>query len=201
MSGGGVPPMPAGFLPGGSADGDLWVFAYGSLMWRPGFPHAEQCPALVRGWHRSACILSVRYRGTPEQPGLVVGLDRGGACRGRAYRVAAADRAEAIDYLDRRELATGVYHRRNLACDLDDGRRVTAYGYVADPGHVQYAGRYTTAEKVRVIRQGVGWEGRSRDYIANTIAQMEAMGIHDGQLHALLRIVDHEERVPGALGD
>lgn len=196
----GVPPMPRGFLPGGAADGDFWVFAYGSLMWRPGFAHKEERPALVRGYHRAACILSVRYRGTPELPGLVVGLDRGGSCRGRAYLVDAADRADVIDYLDRRELATGVYLRRNLQCELDDGRRVLAYGYVADPTHVQYAGRYTTEEKVRVIRQGVGWEGRSRDYIANTIAQMEAMGIHDGQLHALLRIVDHEERVPGALG-
>lgn len=200
MSGGGIPPMPAGFLPGGCAEGEFWVFAYGSLMWRPGFPHLEEQPALVRGWHRAACILSVRYRGTPEVPGLVVGLDRGGACRGRAYRVAAAERAAVIAYLDSRELATGVYRRRNLACVLADGRQVTAYGYVADPAHPQYAGHYTTAEKVRVIRQGVGGEGRSRDYIANTIAQMDAMGIRDGQLHALLRVVDGEEDVPGALG-
>lgn len=195
-----VPPMEPGFYPGGSPDGDFWVFAYGSLMWRPGFPFQEMQPAIVRGYHRAACILSVRYRGTPETPGLVMGLDRGGACRGRAYRVAGADRKEAVEYLDQRELVTGVYKRRNLACRLDDGRAVRAYGFVADPAHPQYAGRYTTAEKVAVIRQGIGREGRSRDYIANTLAQLEELGIHDGQLSALLRVVDHEEAVEGALG-
>lgn len=196
-----VPPMAPGFHPGGTPDGDFWVFAYGSLMWRPGFPYREQVPALVRGYHRSACILSIRYRGTPDVPGMVVGLDRGGACRGRAYLVAGEDRAEVVAYLDARELVTGTYQRRNLSCELADGRRVTAYGFVADPTHSQYAGRYTTAEKVAVIRQGRGKEGRSRDYIANTIAQLAEMGIHDGQLHALLRVVDHEEQVDGALGD
>lgn len=195
-----VPPMPAGFHPGGVPEGDFWVFAYGSLMWRPGFPFREMQPATVAGYHRAACILSIRYRGTPEVPGLVVGLDRGGACRGRAYLVAGADRAAVVDYLDRRELATGAYRRRNLACRLHDGRRVRAYGFVADPAHRQYAGHYTTAEKVAVIRRGQGREGRSRDYIASTLAQLEDLGIHDGQLAALLRVVDHEERVDGVLG-
>lgn len=180
--------------------GDVWVFGYGSLIWNPAFHYAERRLGTLHGWHRRFCLWTPLGRGTPEEPGLVLGLDRGGACRGRAYRVAAAERAAVIDYLDSRELATGVYRRRNLACTLADGRRVSAYGYVADPAHDQYAGHYTTAEKVRVIRQGVGWEGRSRDYIANTIAQMEAMGIRDGHLHALLRVVDGEEAVDSALG-
>lgn len=196
-----VPPPEPGFHPGGTAEGDFWVFAYGSLMWQPGFPYMEMQPGTVRGYHRSACILSIRYRGTPEVPGLVLGMDRGGACRGRAYLVDGAHRAEVVAYLDNRELVTGVYKRRNLACTLDDGRRVAAYCFVADPDHRQYAGRYTTAEKVAIIRQGEGLKGRSRDYIAETLAQLEDLGIHDGQLSALLRVVDHEERVGGALGD
>lgn len=109
-----VPPPEPGFHPGGAPDGDFWVFAYGSLMWDPGFRYKVMQPATIRGYHRSACILSIRYRGTPERPGLVLGLDRGGACRGRAYLVDGANRAEVIDYLDNRELVTGVYKRRNL---------------------------------------------------------------------------------------
>lgn len=196
-----VPPPDPGFHPGGSPEGDFWVFAYGSLMWRPDFPYKTMIPGTVRGYHRSACILSIRYRGTDDRPGLVLGLDRGGACRGRAYLVTAADRARVVSYLDDRELVTGVYKRRNLTCTLDDGRRVTAYGFVADPAHGQYAGRFTTAEKVQAIRRGVGLNGRSRDYIAETLAQLEDLGIHDGQLSALLRVVDREERVAGVLGE
>ena len=88
---------------------DFWVFGYGSLMWHPGFPHVEVCAALLNGYHRRFCVYSHRYRGTPERPGLVLGLDRGGSCRGLAYRVPAAEGAAAMDYLYEREMVTGVY--------------------------------------------------------------------------------------------
>jgi cation transport protein ChaC len=171
-------------------DGDLWVFGYGSLMWRPGFPFAEMAPALLRGWHRDLCIKSIRYRGTVEAPGLVMGLQRGGSCRGRAYRVAAADRRAVLDTLDSRELATRCYRTRFLRLDLDDGRCVRAYGYVSDPAHPQYGGALSRAERVALIVQGCGAEGPCRDYLANTVAHLDALGIRDGLMHSMLAAVD-----------
>ena len=88
---------------------DLWVFGYGSLIWRPGFDFLERVPARLIGAHRALCVFSHVHRGTPGRPGLVLGLDFGGACRGVAYRVAAKKRADTIAYLRAREQATNVY--------------------------------------------------------------------------------------------
>jgi glutathione-specific gamma-glutamylcyclotransferase len=108
-------------------DGHLYVFGYGSLIWRPGFPHLATHPALLRGYHRRFCLWSRYYRGTPEAPGLVLGLDRGGACRGIAFRVPAAEAGAVLEYLEERENPRGeaVYHRRSLPVRLlDQGRAV-----------------------------------------------------------------------------
>ena len=121
-------------------DGARWVFGYGSLMWDPGFPAAERQPALLRGYHRDMCILSLRYRGTPERPGLVLGLRLRGSCRGIAYRVEDADWPEARAYLHQREMVTYAYRPRRVPTTLADGRRVVCHTFVADSGHRQYAG-------------------------------------------------------------
>ncbi|MGE5504914.1 MAG: gamma-glutamylcyclotransferase, partial [Actinomycetota bacterium] len=114
------------------------MFAYGSLMWRPDFDHAEARPARLLGWHRALCILSTHYRGCPERPGLVLGLDRGGSCVGRAFRVE-ADKAEAVlRLLHEREMITNVYQPRFLPVTLDDGRRVPAWSFIVDRRHRQY---------------------------------------------------------------
>ena len=170
------------------ANGDIWVFGYGSLMWRPGFTYRDAHPALLRGYHRAFCVYSVRYRGTPERPGLVVGLDRGGSCRGRAYRVAAADVGRVCAYLDGRELVTGVYRRRLVPITLPGGR-VEAYAYIVDRGHRQYAPKLPLDEAADVIAAGRGAEGDNRDYLENTVAFLGELGVHDRQLHALLRRV------------
>lgn len=169
-----------------------WVFAYGSLMWEPGFDYAEVRPALLRGYHRAMCVLSTHYRGCAESPGLVLGLDRGGACRGRAFRVASADADAVIAYLHAREMITNTYRPRHLPVSLDDGRRVAAYGFVVRRDHPQYCGRLAQEEAARLIRQGCGSRGRSRDYLANTIMHLEELGIREGALHRLLDLVDAE---------
>ncbi|HMO28400.1 gamma-glutamylcyclotransferase [Enterovirga sp.] len=159
--------------------GDLWVFGYGSLMWRPGFDFVESHRANLHGYHRSLCIFSHVHRGTPEAPGLVLGLDRGGRCRGLAFRVE-PDRAEAtMAYLREREQATSVYLERHLRVRLDDGRDVRAVTYVADRAHPQYAGRLPAEELLRLVHQGVGISGANPDYVRSTHAQLIELGVSD----------------------
>jgi cation transport protein ChaC len=167
----------------------VWVFAYGSLMWRPDFEPAEIRPARLAGWHRALCILSTIYRGSEDRPGLVLGLDRGGSCGGRALKVAAADWPGVQARLDARELVTGVYLPRFVPVTLDDGRRVAAYAYVVDRRHWQYWSG-PESEAVRLIRQGRGQAGLARDYLASTVENLDALGMRGTALHRLLRAVD-----------
>ena len=163
----------------GAPGPDLWVFGYGSLMWRPGFPHAERRGGRIRGYHRSLCVLSHVHRGTPDRPGLVLGLDRGGSCRGVAFRVSAGDVAETIAYLRAREQATAVYLERRVLARLDDGRLVAALAYVVDREHVQYAGRLPEERLHSLVRQGIGQSGANPDYVRSTHAHLIAMGVSD----------------------
>ncbi len=167
--------------------GDLWVFGYGSLMWRPGFAHVERVPARLVGLHRALCVYSFVHRGTPERPGLVLGLDRGGMCRGIAYRVAAAKRAETVAYLRGREQVTTVYLETMRQIELEDEarRRVRALCYIVDRSHVQYAGRLTLAESLHHVRQGHGSSGPNRDYVLETVRALEALGYRESDLHLL----------------
>src|SRR6201985_3314095 len=107
----------------GRVDEDIWVFGYGSLMWRPGFDFLERVEARLVGAHRALCVYSFVHRGTPERPGLVLGLDHGGNCRGIAYRVAAADREKTIAYLRAREQVTTVYVESMRQIDLEERAR------------------------------------------------------------------------------
>ncbi|MBB1090629.1 gamma-glutamylcyclotransferase [Rhodopseudomonas palustris] len=169
------------------AEGDLWVFGYGSLMWSPGFAFVEQAPARLIGEHRALCVYSFVHRGTPEHPGLVLGLDRGGACRGIAFRVAEEHRMQTVAYLREREQVTSVYRevKRSVWLEDDARRRVSAMAYVVDRGHAQYAGRLTPAEQLRLVRQGHGRSGANRDYVLATVRSLEAQGCRDPELHRL----------------
>jgi glutathione-specific gamma-glutamylcyclotransferase len=174
--------------------GDLWVFGYGSLMWRPGFEYIEQAPARLIGEHRALCVYSFVHRGTPEKPGLVLGLDRGGACRGIAFRVAEKHRASTVAYLRAREQVTSVYREvtRSVWLENEPRQRVSAMAYVVDRGHVQYAGRLSLAEQLRHVRQGHGQSGANREYVISTVRAIEAEGFRDPQLH-LLALKLHED--------
>jgi cation transport protein ChaC len=166
---------------------DLWVFAYGSLMWRPGFDFLERRIARLVGAHRGLCVYSFVHRGTPERPGLVLGLDRGGTCRGIAYRVAAGKREETVAYLRAREQVTKVYREavRAVWLDEDPQLRVPALCYMVDRGHRQYAGRLSLERQLHFVRQGHGRSGPNRDYVLATVKEIEAQGYRDEALHLL----------------
>ena len=170
-----------------SSGGDLWVFGYGSLIWRPGFEYVQRVPARLVGEHRALCVYSFDHRGTAERPGLVLGLDRGGACRGIAFRVAEKDRADVVAYLRAREQVTSVYREvtRSVWLENDARQRVSALAYVVDRGHVQYAGRLSLQDQLRHVRQGHGQSGANRDYVLSTVKAIEAQGFRDAQLHRL----------------
>ena len=170
-----------------AAPEDLWVFGYGSLMWRPGFDYLDRVDGLLIGVHRALCIYSFVHRGTPERPGLVLGLDRGGACRGIAYRVAADKRHDTLTYLRAREQVTAVYLEayRPVWLTGDPKRRVQAVCYIADRRHPQYAGRLSLDKQLHLVRQGHGAGGPNRDYVLHTVKALEALGYRESALHLL----------------
>lgn len=163
---------------------DVWIFGYGSLMWDPGFIYGEAQPALLRGYHRSFCVYSHRYRGTPERPGLVLGLDRGGACKGIAFRVPAADVEAALHYLWDREMTDRTYHMKKLTIEAPAGT-VQARAFVVDRQHPNYTGRLTLDRTARLILQGIGGRGSCREYLENTVCELRKLGLIDGPLHRL----------------
>ncbi len=168
---------------------DLWVFGYGSLMWRPGFPHLEVRLARLFGYHRRFCIFSHHHRGTPEVPGLIFGLDRGGSCRGLAYRIPSGEAEAAMEYLYDREMVTGVYIPRRVSLMTDEGE-VRAVTFIVDHGHFQYAGHLPLGQMVEVVCQGHGAGGSCVEYLTNTLRHLDALGIHDRGLQVLLSAVN-----------
>lgn len=162
----------------------LWVFGYGSLIWHPGFPVAEQAVARLEGWHRSFCMRSIHHRGTVEAPGLVLALDRaeGAHCDGVAFRVEPGAEAETIAALRERELVSSAYLEVTLPLRLADGRGVEALAYVIDPDHGQYCGGLALEEQARIIAQAVGGRGPNRDYLWSTAAHLAELGIADADL-------------------
>ncbi len=165
---------------------EFWVFGYGSLMWNPGFEFVERSQALVYGYRRSLCVRSFVHRGSRENPGLVLGLDRGGACRGMAFRVAAEKWDEVIDYLRARELVTNVYLERHLPLQLQDGRSARAIAYVVDRAHEQYAGALDATAAARIVNVSVGQSGPNDAYVFNTLAHLKEMGIRDQWLEQVV---------------
>jgi cation transport protein ChaC len=166
--------------------GDLWVFGYGSLMWAPEFAFVERHIGRVHGYHRALCILSSRYRGTPEKPGLVMGLCRGGSCWGMAFRIHAAQAKETLDALWKREMLNKVYMPRFVPVSLKEPQRVHALAFVADTTHKLYVGELDVDDRARLVAQGIGQRGRCVDYIRNTLDHMRDLGVRDPHLSRIL---------------
>jgi glutathione-specific gamma-glutamylcyclotransferase len=174
------------------ADQDLWVFAYGSLMWRPDFEFVERIGATLFGYHRALCIISVHHRGTAEAPGLVLGLDRGGSCRGVAYRIGPAQRDHTLAYLREREQVTSVYLETSHDLLLADGRTVRGLAYTADRSHAQFAKGLTLEERFKRVRHAVGVSGSNPDYVRATCHELETLGIHDRGLLDLVHLLESD---------
>ena len=172
---------------GPNAMTDMWVFGYGSLMWRPGFTFVESVPARLHGAHRALCVWSVAHRGTPEHPGLVLGLDRGGSCRGVAFRITPESGDSVMAYLRQRELITNVYREAKSCIFLEDRdhTRVSATLYLVDRHHPQYAGALPPERALEVVRGASGPSGANRDYVVNTVDHLQRLGIRDTQLEWL----------------
>jgi cation transport protein ChaC len=161
-----------------------WIFAYGSLLWNPLFPVAEMRPAKLHGLHRRFCLWSMASRGTPDCPGLVLGLDRGGACRGVALRLPAPLALDELHLLWRREMVVGSYRPRWVSVETS-GRALTALTFVVRRDHPQYAGDLALERKVEVIAKARGAFGSSADYLERTRVALVAHGIVDPYLEAL----------------
>ncbi len=170
--------------------GDLWVFGYGSLMWRPGFAYEEARRARLLGYRRAFCIYSVHHRGTLQRPGLVLGLDRGGSCEGIALRVAAARAGATRHYLRMREQIYGVYRDVDVNVSLSEGpcRDVAALTFVAERAHPNYA-RLALAAQAELIRGASGASGANLDYFVNTLRHLAALGIRERELEHLMVLV------------
>jgi cation transport protein ChaC len=155
-------------------------------MWRPGFATPETRPARLHGWHRAFCNYSEHYRGTPRQPGLILGLLPGGSCRGLAHRLPAARYDAVRRYLIRREIDNdGVYQETIRLIHLDDGRTVPALVYLADRAHRQFAGKLPLAVAAALVQRGRGAAGTNLAYVQNTIDHLRKLGLRDRTLEEL----------------
>ena len=166
-------------MTGAERNDDFWVFAYGSLIWNPGFEFLSREPARLTGYHRRYCIQSTIYRGTPEAPGLVLGLEAGGSCEGVGYRVAGDLRDLTLEYLRARELITNVYVETLVSIETRDGFLHQAVTYVANSAHADYARKYDDDEMLAIVGTACGASGLNRDYAINTWSHLATLGVHD----------------------
>lgn len=201
----------SGAAPSASTDpAPIWIFGYGSLIWRPGFSYRRRQPSLLVGWHRAFCRYSFHHRGTPDRPGLVVGLRRGKSCVGMAYAIGAEHRREALEYLDRREgagyLRTEVTLRllkQNAATESPtenaaevsmgnsaENNSVTAWTYIPNPDHPSYFGEEDASTLTRLVATGRGRSGTALDYLRELISHLKRLEVEEAELAAILRAAE-----------
>jgi glutathione-specific gamma-glutamylcyclotransferase len=170
------------------ADSPVWVFAYGSLIWNPDLAFDHRITARVHGYHRRLCLWSRINRGTPDCPGIVAGLDRGGSCAGVVYRIPPADVPTEFERLWQREMLLASYAPRWLDCQLVDGSHARALAFVVRQDAPNYAGKLTEAEIVEVFTRGsCGRYGTSLDYLVNCIVSLREHGLRDPHFERIAR--------------
>ncbi|VFR82358.1 Cation transport protein chaC [plant metagenome] len=167
----------------------VWVFGYGSLIWRPDFPYAERRLATLHGHHRALCLWSREHRGTPECPGLVFGLDRGGSCRGVVYRLADEEIAHVFPQLWVREMTTGSYLPRWLNCQTEDGD-VRALVFIMNREGPGYISELPLEEQLAIVRRASGGYGPCTDYVLETERALRRAGIQDRRLQTVARALE-----------
>jgi cation transport protein ChaC len=169
------------------AENCRYIFAYGSLIWNPGFGFVERAMAKLSGYHRSLCIFSNHYRGTTEKPGLVLGLDMGGTCNGVVYRIEDSHWLDVLNYVRKRELLSGVYREVIREVRLrDQDRTELALTYVVNRQHSQYAGKLEVDDIAKYVEQGHGSSGSSKDYVEKTLHALRDFGIEEKKLKSVL---------------
>jgi len=167
--------------------GDLWVFGYASLIWRPEFDAVEQRPAAVYGWHRALQMRSRVNRGTPDCPGLVFALVQGGSCRGVAYRIHRDKAQPELNRLWAREMPTGVYDPKWVHCRTPHGR-VRALAFTLDRASPNHTGRLPDAQMVDILRRSRGRYGTTLEYLMATAASLHNCGIRDREIERLVKL-------------
>jgi glutathione-specific gamma-glutamylcyclotransferase len=182
-----APPPDAGSI---RAPTDLWIFGYGSLMWKPGFAFAEAHAARINGYHRCFCIYSTHHRGTPKRPGLVLGLDRGRSCDGMVFRVAPEQARTTLAYLRKREQINGVYREARVHVTLTgmDHRQIEAIAFIVERAHPSYTGQLPLVTQAHLIRGAKGLSGANLDYLINTVRQLRQMGLKERELERIVAL-------------
>jgi cation transport protein ChaC len=183
-------PMLAQALQAWGGEHDLWVFGYASLIWRPEFDADEQRAAVVHGWHRALEMRSRVNRGTPECPGLVFALVPGGSCRGMVYRIDRVRAATELERLWAREMPTGVYDPKWLACRTAQGP-VRALAFTLSRRSPAHTGPLSDAQMLEVLRCATGRFGSTLDYLLETYRSLKHCGIHDRDIERLVALARH----------
>ncbi len=163
---------------------DVWVYGYGSLIWRPEFDFSEKRIALLHGYHRALCLWSRVNRGTPDQPGLVFGLDAGGSCRGMAFRIPASRVPQDMVALWRREMASGAYLPKWLTCRTMEGN-IKALAFTMNRNTDAYVRGLSTERLIHIVRSAHGSYGPCVEYVLETAQALKQSNIHDKRLQAL----------------
>jgi cation transport protein ChaC len=165
---------------------DLHVFGYGSLIWNPAFHYAAKATALLHGWHRRFCLKMIEGRATPATPGLMLALDHGGACKGVAFRIAAAQVREELGILWRREMYGGAYNARWVHLKTAEGP-VRAITFVINRKHPRYVSEMADKDVAELIHTGCGDLGTCREYLENTVQHLAQLGLRDSGLERIVK--------------